>query len=308
VLSTARNRGSYSTDRSSNRGIIRIAAVVGGLLLSLASAGCADNAGDAGGTLQVSGSSTVNPVAADAAGVLRGQGMKITVDTQGGSAGGIAQLGNGQIDVAMSSKPLGDDDRKRFPDANFVATEIGRDAIGIVIRREVYDAGVTSLSRRQLQLLFEGKVANWRELGGPDVPVYVYDKEPGRGTREVLDKFLYGDSGSAPPAPTSGRYSIVGGNEETRTKLATTPGSVAPLSVSFAAGHAKLAAISVDDVEPTPANIRSGKYALARPLFLITQGAPQGDARRFIDYILSKPGQQLVTKHGFLNLSQLGLQ
>ena len=48
-------------------------------------------------TLRVSGSTTVNAVAADAAEVLRGQGMKVTVDSQGGSAGGIAQLGDGQV-------------------------------------------------------------------------------------------------------------------------------------------------------------------------------------------------------------------
>jgi phosphate transport system substrate-binding protein len=283
-------------------------AVVGGIVLGVASAGCAGDAGGTGSTLQVSGSTTVNPVAADAASILRGQGMKITVDTQGGSAGGIAQLGNDQIDIAMSSKPIGDADKKRFPKANFVATEIGQDAVGIVIRREVYDGGVTSLSRQETQRLFEGKVANWRELGGPNVPVYVYDKEPGRGTREVLDKFLYGDKASPPPAPTSKRYSIVGGNEETRAKAASTPGAITPLSVAFAEGHPALAVAAVDDIKPTPENVRTGKYPLSRPLFLITNGPPQGEARRFVDFVLSAQGQQLVTKHGYLNLERLGRQ
>ena len=74
-------------------------------------------------------------MAADVAETLRKDGMKITVDASGGSAGGIAQLGAGQVEIAMSSKPLADADRQAFPAVDFVATEIGQDAVGIVVRR-----------------------------------------------------------------------------------------------------------------------------------------------------------------------------
>lgn len=285
------------------RAALRVAAV-GTAIAVAASAGCA---GD-DGVLRVSGSTTVNPVVADSANVLRGKGLTITLDTQGGSAGGLAQLASGQIDVAMSSKPLEDADRERYSNADLVATEIGRDAVAIVIRRDVYDAGVKSLSRDQAQRLFEGKVANWSELGGPDLPVYVYNKEPGRGTREVLDKFLYGDEAGAPPDPVGGNYAIVGGNEETRTKLATTPGAVAPLSVAFAEGQQDLAVVSVEGTLPSGEDVSSGKYPLARPLLLITDGPPEDNVRTFIDFVLSPEGQRFVTQHGYLDLAKLGVR
>lgn len=152
------------------------------------------------GTLRISGSTTVNPVAADAAVVLRERtGQPITVDTQGGSAGGLAQLCSGEIDIAMSSKPIADSDRAQFPDCDYQPAKIGEDAVGIVVRREVYDAGVRNLTREQAQAVFEARITNWRELGGPDLDIFIYDKEPGRGTREMLDKFLYGSDGTAPP-------------------------------------------------------------------------------------------------------------
>ena len=245
-------------------------------------------------------------MAADAAEVLRRRGMAITVDSQGGSAGGIAQLGAGQVEVAMSSKEVTDEERARFPSADFVTTEIGRDAVAIVVRREVVDGGVDGIDRDQLRALFEGRVENWRELGGPDLEVFVYDKEPGRGTREVLDRFLYGPGGSAPPPPRSDAFAIVGGNEETRAKLTSTPGSVAPLSSSFVAGRRDLAVLKVDGVAPTPGAVRDGSYPMARPLFLITDGAPAGAARRFVDFVLSDEGQALVARHGYLTLAELG--
>ncbi len=264
-------------------------------------------AGGVGGAepLRISGSTTVNPVAADAAEALRAEGVAVTVDTQGGSAGGLAQLGSGQIDVAMSSKPVGDDDRGAHPGVDFTATEIGVDAVGVVVRREVFDGGVRSLTREQAAALFEGRVANWRELGGPDLAVFVYDKEPGRGTREVLDRYLYGTDGKAPPPPRNERYAVVGGNEEARAKLLSTQGAVAPLSVAFAAGYPDLAAVALDGVEPVPTAIASGDYPMARPLLLVTNGPPRGSAARFVDYLVSDQGQALVAEHGFLTLAEL---
>lgn len=276
------------------------------VVLLVACGGGADSSpATTGATLRVSGSTTVNPVAADAAEVLREEGLAITVDTQGGSAGGIAQLGAGQIEVAMSSKEVSDEDRQAHPSVDFVPTEIGADAVGVIIGKEVFDGGVKSLTKDQLKGLFEGKVTNWSQVGGPDLAVFVYDKEPGRGTREVLDKYLYGQDGKAPPPPRSDNYAIVGGNEETRAKLLSTPGSVGPLSTAFVAGRDELAVVAVDGVVPTNATIRDKTYPMARPLFFVTDGKPAGPAKRFIDFVLSPAGQKIVTRHGYLTLADL---
>jgi len=282
--------------------LLRVAALV---VLAGLVPGCAGGGEDGSSVVRVSGSTTVNPVVADAAEALRSEGLSVTVDTQGGSAGGISQLAAGEIDIAMSSKPVGDDDRAAHPDLDFTSTRIGADAVGIIVTREVFDGGVTSLTREQVAAVFEGRVANWREVGGPDLPVFVYDKEPGRGTREVLDAYLYGPDGEAPPSQSTDRLSVVGGNEETRTKLQSTPGSVAPLSTAFVEGLGDLTAVALDGIEPTSAAIASGEYPMARPLFLVTDGPPEGDAARFVDYVLSDAGQQLVTKHGYLTVAEL---
>ncbi|WP_445330474.1 phosphate ABC transporter substrate-binding protein [Streptomyces sp. GSL17-111] len=255
--------------------------------------------------LNISGSTTVAPVAADAAEALRERGLEATVATQGGSAGGISQLGSGQIDIAMSSKPLQEEDRSAHPGASFHTTQVGTDAVGVIITRKVADAGVDNLTKTQVRDLFEGKITNWSELGGPDLAVFVYDKEPGRGTREALDSYLYGEA-TPPPPPETDNFAIVGGNLETRSKLKSTSGSIAPLSTGFVEGHDDLVAVTLDGVSPDPENIASGDYPMTRPLYLVTDGRPEGKAKEFIDYVLSGPGQELLTRHGYLTLDQLG--
>ncbi|GFN01587.1 hypothetical protein Smic_01430 [Streptomyces microflavus] len=164
-----------------------------GVLMAGLATACADGKSSAGGGgLRASGSTTVAPVAADAAEALKAQGMNITIATQGGSAGGISQLAAGQIDIALSSKPIAEEDRTAHPKTDFVTTQIGSDAVGVIVTKPVADAGVKNLTADQVRGLFEGKITNWSELGGPKLDVFVYDKEPGRGTREVLDKYVYG--------------------------------------------------------------------------------------------------------------------
>ncbi|EOY45816.1 phosphate ABC transporter substrate-binding protein [Streptomyces anthocyanicus] len=283
----------------------RLACLATSALAVVSLAGCADGGAGKSGALQVSGSTTVAPVAADAAEALKADGLDITVATQGGSAGGISQLASGQITVALSSKPLSDEDKAANPNTDFVSTQIGADAVGIIVTKQVADAGVKNLTADQVRDLFEGKIKNWSEVGGPDLDVFVYDKEPGRGTREVLDKYIYGDE-KAPPPPESGNFAIVGGNLETRNKLESTPGAVAPLSTSFVEGRDRLAAVTLDGIEASPENIATGKYPMSRPLYLITNGKPEGTAKKFIDYVLSAKGQALMTKHDYLTLKEIG--
>jgi phosphate transport system substrate-binding protein len=269
-------------------------------ILALLTAGAANAA-----PLRVNGSTTVNPVASEAAELLRAEKrMEITVDVQGGSSGGISGVGDGTIDVGMSSKPVADDDRQKYPKVQFVTTEIGRDAVALVVSADVYNGGVHALTKAQIRDIYEGKITNWKQVGGPDRRIAFFNKEPGRGTWEVFAHWLYGDPKKAPAVS----HPEVGGNEETRNKVASTRGAVSQLSASWATGKVRPLSIKLDDgttTSPVAAEIVSGRYPMARPLFFVTNGAPAGQAKAFIDFVLSPRGQELVKKHGYLRLSDL---
>lgn len=259
-------------------------------------------------TLRVNGSTTVNPVATEAAEILRAEKkMAITVDTQGGSSGGISGIADHSIEVGMSSKAITDEDRKKFPKVNFVSTSVGQDAVALVVSKDVWDGGVKALSRRQAKDIYEGKITNWKQVGGPDRRIVFFNKEPGRGTWEVFAHWLYGNTKNAPAV----RHREVGGNEEGRTKVATTKGAITQLSFAWAEGDARIHALGakLDDgrvIVPSAATIADHSYPMARPLLFITDGPPRGEAKLLIDFVLSSRGQSLVRKHGYLPLSTGG--
>ncbi len=258
------------------------------------------------GTLKINGSTTVNLPAAEAAENLRAEKkMDIQVDTQGGSSGGISMLGDGLVDIGMSSKPLSDDDRAKYPKVKFNPVHIGEDAVALVVSRDVWEGGVKSLTKQQTRDIYESKITDWKDVGGKPGRIVFFNKEPGRGTWEVFAKWAYGDPKSAP----SVSFPEVGGNEEARNKVESTRGAVSQLSSSWADGK-KVFALGLrsdagEVIQPTPENIASHKYPMSRPLFLITNGEPAGDAKTFVDYMLSTAGQNLVKKHGYLGLDQL---
>ena len=255
--------------------------------------------------LKVNGSTTVNLPVAEAAEILRAdQKMEIIMDTQGGSSGGISMLGEGLVQVGMTSKPVSAADRAKFPKCRFVETHIGEDAVALIVSRDVWDGGIKTLTREQVAGIYEGKIKNWKELGGPDRRIAFFNKEPGRGTWEVFAQWVYGDSKKAPPVS----HLEVGANEEARHKVASTRGAISQLSASWADGKTVFALTLKScgkAFAPTRENIATQAYPMSRPLYLLTNGEPSGDAQVLINCVLGPQGQALVKKHGYLPLAEL---
>jgi phosphate transport system substrate-binding protein len=269
-------------------------------LAILASLGGATLLDAAAPPLRVNGSTTINPVVVEASNLLRAEkGLVIQVDTQGGSSGGMAALGERRAEIAMVSRPLVDEDRVKYPKAHFVGTRIGLDGVALIVSRDLWEGGIKALTKAQVRGLYEGKIKNWKEIGGPDRRVVFFNKEAGRGTWEVFAHWVYGDPKKAPLV----NLPEVGANEEARSKVSATPGSISQLSAAWA-DNRRIFAVGLKGEDgkillPTPAAILDGSYPLNRPLQLVTDGPPQGAAKLLIDLILSPRGQALVRKNGY---------
>jgi phosphate transport system substrate-binding protein len=209
------------------------------------------------------------------------------------------------VQIGMSSKHVSDDDRAKYPAVAFKEIQVGEDAVALVVSKDVWDGGVKALTKQQIKDIYESRLTNWSQAGGRPQRIAFFNKEPGRGTWEVFVHWAYGSAAAAPPVS----FPEVGGNEETRNKVASTRGALSQLSSSWADGRRVCAlGIKGDDgrvVQPTNENIASGAYPLSRPLFLLTKGEPSGAAKTFVEFMLSERGQTLVKKHGYLRLSEL---
>ena len=58
--------------------------------------------------------------------------------------------------------------------------------------------------------------------------------------------------------------------------------------------------LKIDGAEATAANVKSGAYKISRPFNIVTKGEPNAITKDFIDFILSKQGQEVVAKAGYI--------
>ena len=76
---------------------------------------------------------------------------------------------------------------------------VGYDAICLVVSPEVYDSGVTTLTKDELKQIYAGDITNWEELGGPNTEIFVIGRKPGSGTRDTFDETIMGSKEAETP-------------------------------------------------------------------------------------------------------------
>ncbi len=233
-------------------------------------------------TITIAGSTALLPLVKDAAIAYQQAHPDVKISVSGGGSGsGIAQ-------VAGKAVQIGDSDITAPAHPELHDNRVAVVGFAVVVHPGV---GVKNLTKKQLQDIFAGKVANWKELGGGDQKLVVINRPRSSGTRAVFAKTVMGG---------------VPINESSLTEDATgtvvrvvkqTPGAISYAAFSGTRG-ADLTELSVDGVEPTDDNVMHGRYAIWSYEHMFTFGPPTGEISRFIAFVQSN--SELVKKDGFI--------
>lgn len=261
--------------------------VVAGLLLM-------PGTGRSAEAVRYSGSSTIGQSVLQLGGARRAfegkSGLRFASLEVPGSGKGIEALLAGKANVAGASRPLKVDEKAK----GIVGTTIGYDAVAVFVNKS---NPVEKLSKEQLKGIFTGRIKNWKEVGGRDAPIAVNTEIQGakRATMEmfnelVMDKAPYGPGFKEIDLPKDQIIDVANNPNAIGTP------SLGLLSTVSPEIRGKVKAIAVEGVAPTHEAVRSGAYPISRPLTLATIGAPTGDVKAFIDFMLSPDGQAVVAK------------
>ncbi len=213
-------------------------------------------------------------------------GLKIGL-SGGGSGAGVKATLAGLVDIGGVSREL----KKEEKEKGLVAYTIGYGAVGVVARKDI---PVDSLTMAQLKDIMTGKIRNWKEVGGPDLPIKVVVSTPGCGCREEFRKIVMGGEPYRSDAIVSPMVTL----SET---VKNTPGAIGPLATAVI-DRTKVKVIKVDGVEPTPQNIKTKRYKVVREINIVTKGPATGKAKQFIEFLLSDEGQSILEKNGFVGV------
>lgn len=264
----------------------RIATATVFLLLAMAAQAATDR-------LVITGSSTIAPLAAEIAKRFEKRNPGIRVDVQsGGSSRGVADARSGLADVGMASRSLKDDEKDLLPHT------IAMDGVGIILHKS---NSIAVLSDQQIKAIYRGQITNWKEVGGKDLAITVVNKAEGRSTLELFLHYTGLKNSQIRPQV------VIGDNQQGIKSVAANPGAIGYVSIGTAEydeNHgALIKLIPLHGVAATVANVGGGKFPLARPLNLVTRGAPAGLAKRFVDFATSGAVNDLVEAQFFVPLA-----
>ena len=264
----------------------QLTGVVIGLLLGTGAA-FAEN-------IVIKGSTTVLPIAQVTleAYMKANPGAKISL-SGGGSGEGIKALIDGSTDIANSSrqiKPTEAELAKR-KGVTPIETVVAIDAIVPIVNPR---NPVQNLSIDQLSQIYQGKITNWKEVGGEDLQIVVISRDSSSGTFEAWGELV-----------------LKGAKVTPRAQLQASNGAIvqAVSKNKYALGYIGLGyldksvrGLTVNGVQPSEKTALSKEYPVSRELYMYTDGAPKGETARYIRFVLSPAGQALVKKEGFVPL------
>lgn len=220
----------------------------------------------------------------------------------GGTGTGIAALINGTVDLAQASRPMKEDERsqaKKSKGADVVELAVALDALGVFVHAT---NPVQSLTMAQVKDIFQGKVTNWKEVGGPDARIILYGRESSSGTYDYFREHVLAKEDFAPAVQTlQGTAATI--NAVGRDKNGIGYGGIAYAkevrALSISAGNAA-------PVAPTEATVADGTYPLSRKLFFYYAENAPDRVKKFADWVLTPEAQALVTKVGYFPLTTTG--
>lgn len=206
------------------------------------------------------------------------------------------------IFVATASQKQREAAKQAGADLHF--TPIGREAFVFLVGTE---NPVESLSSQQLRNIYSGKTAHWSTLGWAEGgKLIAFQRPSGSGSQTGLEAMM----GTLPiqvPQPLPDP-SLMGTNSLMQQVSVRWNGVQPALGYSYryyattmyANPNVKL--LHIDGVAPTPENIQSGAYPFVSDFYAVTRGAPQGNAKVLLDWVLSPQGQELIEKTGYAPL------
>jgi phosphate transport system substrate-binding protein len=83
-----------------------------------------------------------------------------------------------------------------------------------------------------------------------------------------------------------------------RQVVASDPNAIGYISLGLV--NEKVRALKISGVEPSVKDIENGQYTLVRPFLFVSHGEPTGEAKSFLEFVLSPPAQQLLAKEGLV--------
>jgi phosphate transport system substrate-binding protein len=209
-----------------------------------------------------------------------------------GSTTGIAAIIDGTADIGMSSRRAKTSEvgAATAKGRNMKPTIVAYDGIAVIVNS---GNPIKTLTRKQVEQIFTGEVADWSALGGKGGRISIYTRNTSSGTYSDFKELAMKKRDYA------GGSQKMAGNEQIAAEVAKNANGVGYVGMAYTKA-AGLKVVPIDGATPSIKSVQDHSYPYWRPTFYYTNGEPSGLAKQFVDFTLSSVGQKIVGRVGFV--------
>jgi phosphate transport system substrate-binding protein len=243
----------------------------------------------------IKGSTTVLPITQAALDAYMKANKGVQVSLSGGGSGeGIKALIDKTANIANSSREIKKEEiaLAETKGVKPMAHVVAYDALIPIVHPK---NKVKGLSTDQLSLIYQGKITNWKEVGGEDLKIVVISRDSSSGTFESWDHFVMKKTKVTPKAQ------MLASSGAIVTAIAKNRYAISYVGMGYVNKSVK--ALEVNGVAASAETALSKEYPFSRELYMYTDGEPKGEVAKFIAFLKSSEGQKIVKKEGFVPLT-----
>jgi len=204
------------------------------------------------------------------------------------SSGGVEAVAEGDADIGFVSRSLTEEEQQ----LGLRYEPLSWDALVFAVHPSVTIDGLTT---EQLRGLYSGEITNWKSVGGPDLPVTVYDRAEGGTTKVLVRRFVLGEELEVCPSAVE-----VAQETDMVDAIRGTRGGIGFVSLGWVtARKLPVRVLALDGIVPGVATTRSGDYPLARPLGVVARKAAPARVERFLEWATGDDAAALIAQRGY---------
>lgn len=227
----------------------------------------------------------------------------------GGSGTGISAMINGTCDIANTSREWRQREidqawEKGIQPRFFI---IAVDGLSIIVNAK---NPIDRLTMAQVGAIYRGEIKNWKEVGGPNLPMVLYGRQSNSGTYVFMQEHVLGNRNYSP------EMREMNGNAQIIEAVIQDEGGIGYVGVGYLfddQGQVRkgIEVLQISKDEKSPAfspldkkAVDNGNYPIARPLYMATNGKPRPDVAAFLNFIIGPEGQKIVEREGFFTIGE----
>ncbi len=283
--------------------------------LSLIMIGCKKKTEDQAKTfITVKGSDTMVNLSQKWAEVYMQKNPGVSIQVTGGGSGtGVAALLNGTTNIANSSRELKPVEFEKAKSNNITPKiyEVALDGIAVITHPK---NKIEELTIAQVSDIFTGKITNWKQLGGENMPITLYGRENSSGTYEFFKEHVLGKDDKGKIKDFASSTQVLQGTAALGEAVGQDVKGIGYGGVGYFAlrNDVKILKIKKDTGAPGIKPADNGKvnyeaiwdrsYSISRYLYCFTNSNPDPAVKEFLDFIVSPEGQKVVETMEYIPL------